>query len=210
MSFDAIIFDMDGVVLDSEKYWRDSDILFLSALIPHFDVKRFPKFLGQGTHYVYKQVCDIFDFDISEADFVRLRMEAAKENVYPKAELMPGFLHFLRQYRDSHQIALGTSSPLSLVEYIFDRLGLHSAFDAIATIDDANGVGKPAPDIFLAAADKLGVFPRKCLVIEDADAGIEAGKRAGMTVYAYRNGLNDHQSLSQADRVFSDYSEIEL
>ncbi len=210
MTFDAIIFDMDGVLFDSEKYWPQSDILFLSELLPNFDKAKMPRFLGVGSHHVYKSIKEIFSLALSEDEFVQLRMEAARRNIYPQVELMPGFLEFLHVAKKNHQIALGTSTPQSLVDFVFARFGLNEHFDAIATIDDANGKGKPNPDIFLAAADKLKIQPERCLVIEDADAGVEAGKRAGMTVYGFRNGINDDQSLVQADMIFRDYSEIIL
>ncbi len=210
MSFDAIIFDMDGVVLDSEKYWPEMDHQLLPALIPDFDPEHFPPFLGVGSKHIYEMLAQQYELDFDEATFIEQRYSAAIEYVYEKTQLMPGFLDFVTTQKRTYKIALGTSAPQFLVDHIFERLGLHEYFDAIATPDDTDGVGKPQPDIFLAASKKLNRAPEKCLVIEDADAGIQAGKAAGMTVYAFRNGLNSHQLLAQADRIFTDYSEIEL
>lgn len=211
MKFAAVIFDMDGVIIDSERYWPTSDELLFERIIPNFDRKKKPETLGIGHLGVYQALVDAFDFSIPFAEFEKLRVAQAEKEVYTRAKLMPRFYQFIQSIRaQGMKTALGTSATMASVAVVFKQHGLLPLFDTVVTADDVNGIAKPNPDIFLKAAEKLGVTPDRCLVIEDADAGIEAGKRAGMTVYAFRNGLNNHQILNRADLIFQAFSEIVL
>lgn len=89
-----------------------------------------------------------------------------------------------------------------------ERLEIADFFAGIVSSDDTDGRGKPFPDVFLLAAEKIGVNPAKSLIIEDSFNGIKAGKVAGATIYGYKNGYNDTQDLSEADFLFSDFIEI--
>ncbi|NJP03816.1 HAD-IA family hydrolase [Candidatus Gracilibacteria bacterium] len=93
---------------------------------------------------------------------------------------------------------------------VVERLELAPYFQAIVSSDDVEGRGKPLPDIFLFAALQLEAEPQECLVLEDTDNGILAAKAAGMEVWALRNGFNDVQDFSQADKIFNDFSALNI
>ncbi|MDL2230430.1 HAD family phosphatase [Alistipes sp. OttesenSCG-928-L06] len=181
----AVIFDMDGVLVDN----RDIHIEAFQIL-----------FEKLGLHATYEQILmtfgmvniEIFDTLFGEGRFSREEVEriaAEKEVIYrdifaKKIEPAPGLIDLLKDLKaKGAKIAVGSSGPLVNVEFVLERCGIGSYFDAIAN-GDMISKGKPDPEVFLLAAQLLGKTPEECIVFEDALVGIEAGKRAGMTVIA--------------------------
>lgn len=128
--------------------------------------------------------------DLPDDDVARISL--AKEEGYRglvRAQgltLLPGARFWLEQLkRDGYRQALATSAPPGNIDAVFIALGIAECFDAVIS-SEAVKAGKPAPDVFLAAAAKLNVAPENCLVVEDAPAGIEAARRAGMRALGVR------------------------
>jgi HAD superfamily hydrolase (TIGR01509 family) len=131
------------------------------------------------------------------------RVSLAKEEVYrglirtKGLELLPGARHWLERLKAEGWLqALATSAPRGNIDAAFAALGIGEYFDAVISSEEVRA-GKPEPDVFLAAASKLGVAPRECVVIEDAPAGVEAARRAGMKSVGV---LTTHREL-KADLV---------
>lgn len=202
--FSAIIFDMDGVLIDSEGFWNTVDEKFLSQYFPEFPLEKTSLFLGKGHSGVYRILSE-HGFTMDFEEFHQIRTDLSLEMVYQKADITPGVLLFLKKVHPQFSLAIGTSNRKKAVDVIFDRHDIRSYFPVVVTADDVNGNAKPAPDIFLLAAKKMGVLPRDCLVLEDAPSGIQAGKAAGMTVFGFRGKYNQDQDLSSADKIFDDF-----
>ncbi|MBS1807188.1 MAG: HAD family hydrolase [Acidobacteria bacterium] len=166
---------------------------------------------AEGFHFTHEQFVADFGkrndeilrhrlgLDLSDEDMRRIawvKEELYRESVRTKGiELLPGVEYWLQTLQANGWLqALGTSAPRANIVAIFDVLGINTFFAAISSSEDVTS-GKPAPDVFLAAARKLEVEPENCVVIEDAPAGIEAGKRAGMKTIGV---LTTHAEL-QAD-----------
>ena len=207
--FEAILWDFDGVIVDSEKLWAKEAPKFYAQVCPHFDPKDMHQFVGGSLKNAwgifrgkYNLAMDYPEFKIKCEDF-------ALENVYKYANLSPNVRKCFEILRENNiPQAIATSGTRRWVESTVDKLEIREFFDTIVSTDDTDGRGKPFPDVFLLAAERLGVNPAKSLIIEDSTNGIKAGKIAGATVYGYQNGYNHTQDLSEADFLFSDFLEI--
>jgi beta-phosphoglucomutase family hydrolase len=181
----AALFDMDGVLVDNTDY-------HINAWLQFAQRHGFPLTKDQYVDNINGRVSAdamayVFRRPIVTDELASLTEE--KESVYrelyaPYLKPTPGLLAFLDQLKaENIKLAVGTSAPVSNVSFTLDGLLLRPYFDAIV---DASMIqhGKPNPEIYLTAAQRLGIDPAYCVVFEDALAGIEAGLRAGMTVIA--------------------------
>jgi len=209
----AVIFDLDGSLVDSMWIWKDIDIEYLGRFgisLPHNLQSEIEGKSFSETAVFFKERFQIPDsIEKMKQDW----NEMAWKKYINDVPLKPGADVFL-QYCISHGIKLGiaTSNSRELVEAVADARGFGKDFNCIMTGCDVEK-GKPAPDIYLAVADKLSVLPQECLVFEDITAGIMAGKNAGMRVCAVEDAYSMHQTEDKkrlADYYIKDYYEIEL
>ncbi len=209
----AVIFDLDGSLVDSMWIWKDIDIEYLGRFgisLPHNLQSEIEGKSFSETAVFFKERFQIPDsIEKMKQDW----NEMAWQKYINDVPLKPGADVFL-QYCISNGIKLGiaTSNSRELVEAVADARGFGKNFDCIMTGCDVKK-GKPAPDIYLAVADKLGVLPQECLVFEDITAGILAGKNAGMKVCAVEDAYSMHQTEDKkrlADYYIKDYYEIDL
>ena len=209
----AVIFDLDGSLVDSMWIWKDIDVEYLGRFgisLPHNLQSEIEGKSFSETAVFFKERFQIPDsIEQMKQDW----NEMAWHKYINDVPLKPGADIFL-QHCISHGIKLGiaTSNSRELVEAVADARGFGKDFDCIMTGCDVKR-GKPAPDIYLAVADALGVSPQKCLVFEDITAGIMAGKNAGMKVCAVEDAYSIHQTEDKkklADYYIKDYYDIEL
>ena len=121
---------------------------------------------------------------------------------------MPGLQDLLNMLKSHHiKTAIASSSPHNHIELILNRLNVRHYFDKIISGDDVKH-GKPAPDIFLKAAELLGLNPKDCMVIEDAPTGVTASNRAEITVIAVPNEFTRKHSFDNADLIVNSLSDI--
>ncbi len=211
MTFDTIIFDMDGVLVNSEALWKAEDGSMISQLFPAEEVQAIRAAVtGVGLRGNYEILKQNGKIDISFAEFVTERKAFALQNVYPRTSLIEGVLPFLQLAASKFVIGLGSSSPREFIRCVFEHHPIEQYFTAVVSSDDVDGKEKPAPDIFLRVAELLQIPPQKCLVIEDSKNGVLAGKAAGMTVWGYQYDDNQNQDLSAADKIFTDFTKLTL
>jgi len=211
-TFDLVIFDCDGVVIDSEVISARMLIEVLAMHGVHVDRAYVAKhFLGRSYPIVLAQIRT--DFGISlpdgfEAAYRARLLEAFDKNL----TVMPGVTRVLE--RLSVPFCLATSSSPERVERCLGIVGLASVFAGLVTTSVEVAKGKPAPDLFLLAAKKMGVEPDRCLVVEDSLAGIRAGVSAGMTVCHFVGGSHlrgldiSDDSAVRADRQIASFDEF--
>lgn len=126
------------------------------------------------------------------------------------AEPTKGVLSFMQELkRRGIRLAVGSSSPRKLADYVLKKLDIARSFDCIITVEDVEH-SKPNPETFLKAAKELKLSPSQCLVIEDAKLGIEAAKGAGMKCIGYKNPHSGNQNLSKADIITDDFSKLDI
>ncbi|AFO55302.1 MULTISPECIES: HAD family phosphatase [Natrinema] len=183
----AVLFDMDGVLVDSEDYWVEfqrEDIL--PATVPDEDVA-VAETSGMHFREIYDYLDDEYGAAISREAFVQRFTEAAAEIYTERADLLDGCHDLLAELDDRGvPTALVSSSPHEWIGMVTERFDLETEFDHVISADDIDAASKPAPDIFEYAAAEIGVPAADCVVVEDSENGIEAAARAGMVVIAYR------------------------
>ena len=209
--FDAILWDFDGVIVDSEKLWLHRAPEFYAAQIgKSLSPEAQKKFVGGSLHNAWTVLSQEHGLKSGFEQFETECVDFAVREMYPHVQLIPGALDIIQLLqKQGVPQAIGTSGNRGWFDPTFARLELAPYFDTVVTTDDVNRKGKPAPDIFLRCAERLNVSPQQCLVIEDSTNGCRAGKAAGMTVWGFRNGWNDEQDLSMADWEFDSFSVVE-
>lgn len=199
----AVIFDLDGTLVDSMWMWKAIDVEYLERFglaVPENLQSDIEGFSFSETAHYFKERFSIPDsMEKMKADWNQMAKEKYEKEVF----LKPGALEFLQKCK-AEQIPMGiaTSNSRELVDTVIRALHLEAYFSCVMTACEA-AKGKPAPDIYLAVAKKLGVPPAQCLVFEDIVPGILAGKNAGMRVCA----IEDEYSVYQREekKKIADY-----
>jgi beta-phosphoglucomutase len=197
----AAIFDMDGVLTDSEPLIRAAAMAMFKEKGLIVQPGDFAPFVGMGEDRFIGGVAEKYSFPLDLPAAKRRTYEFYLELVPVRLEVFPGAVDLVRACRQSGlKIAVASSADRIKVVANLNKIGLPpESWDAIMTAEDVLAK-KPAPDIFLAAAAKLGVLPPECVVIEDAVKGIAAAKAAGMRCVAVAQTFPAEQ-LAQADLV---------
>jgi len=205
--FDAVLWDFDGVIVDSERLWLESAPEFYEKQIgKKITATEQEKFVGGSVHNAWKILFRDHGLKSSFEKFHKECVEFAISEMYPHVNFIPGVLELIKKlHSQGVRQAIGTSGSRGWFNPTFDRLELPPFFEIVVASEDVGGKGKPAPDIFLRCAELLEVSPEKCLVIEDSRNGCLAGKTAGTTVWGFRNGWNQKQDLSIADWEFTSF-----
>lgn len=207
----AIIFDFDGVIVDSERYWRSEEKEFFKSVIPNWNDADHHKIVGMtivGSYELFKQE---YEIGISKEDYLEEYKDIARR-VYEQCALIKGVTDLLRQLKDNGiPLAVASSAPGEWVKLILKNLGIIDSFKTIVTAEDiGESEGKPRPTIYLLAAEKLGVDPNTCIAIEDATNGVLSAKNAGMQCIGVNFPDSTEQDLSKADFVITDFSELSM
>ena len=181
---DGLVFDCDGTLADTMPLhyiaWRDT----LKRYGVEFGEDRFYAMAGQPSVQIIKILLDEQGLS-GDPKAIAGEKEAAFLNVLPQVEPIEPIVSIARQYRETKKMGVGSGSNLSVVLQVLEHIGLTDFFDAIVGAE-ATKLHKPEPDVFLEVARRIGVEPAKCRVYEDADLGIEAAHRAGMTCFDIR------------------------
>ena len=180
----SILFDLDGVLADSEPSWNEIDAAFLRSYGVEYRGEHKDQVLGKSYRLAIEFYREKFALPSEIAQLLPERELIAREfyaKHIPIFPSVPGVLSDLKKH--GLKIGLATSSVGELVVPFLKRHEISEFFDAITTGDEVER-GKPNPDIYLKAAQKVGATPGQCLVVEDALSGITAGKAAGMRVVA--------------------------
>jgi len=200
----GFIFDWDGVVIDSHAQHEESWGLLFKELDRPMPERFFKETFGMRNQQIIPM-----SFDFVKADDARAIAELGdrKEVLYREIlrrdgiTPLPGVEALLRELQERGiPASVGSSTPRKNIETIMEMTGLRPYFQAVVSAEDVT-VGKPDPQVFLKAAEKLQRTPAQCVVFEDAFVGIEAGKRAGMKVLAVAT-THPLESLGQADAAF--------
>ncbi|ASS65407.1 MULTISPECIES: HAD family hydrolase [unclassified Paenibacillus] len=206
----AVLFDMDGVLVDSEPIYfeieRSSFVHFGASV----DDEEHHGYVGITLETMWRRVLDKHRINASLEEVLSHHKEKVLTTLArpDRLEAMPDverLLGFLQERQVP--LAVASSSPRALIEIIMERTGLGKYFDVKVSGEEVDR-GKPAPDIFLHAASLLNAEPASCLVIEDSRNGVQAAKSAGMRCIGYRNPGSGNQDLAMADVVITAYREL--
>ncbi|MBW7876995.1 MAG: HAD family hydrolase [Candidatus Cloacimonetes bacterium] len=198
----TILFDMDGVLIDSELHW--------DRLLPDFIQKIAPKFLPSDMHKVqglsnlslYHWLKEHYQIPMTSEEFLPWLADFADEIYRGPVALMPGVFDLIQGlHQKKITMAIVSSSPLRHIKIVRQRFGLDSCFPQIFSAEMVGGIGKPDPEVYLLAAKELQVSPKHCIAIEDSRNGIASARAAGMQVIALKSEQNQSQDLSQANFI---------
>lgn len=205
-----ILFDMDGVLIDSEpvhfQIWRQ--VFHNHGLDIDFD--HYQHCVGSNLDSLFLMAEKYYGVTFDDRPSLIREFRALKEPWFHEKGVppIPGVQTAVRTlYQRGYRMAVASSSALKYIEFITESLGIQDCFDALCT-GQAVPHPKPAPDIFLFAADALGAKPQDCLVIEDSRNGSVAARDAGMTCWGFRNPSSGNQDLSTASWIFDAFHQI--
>jgi len=203
----AILFDMDGILIKSEPLWRESKNIILErhglGKFSHIPMGT----MGMTNKEAMETIMQISGLGGDVNTLVEERASIVLSLAEQKLELFEGVKELIAEAKEKGmRTAVATASPQRILDWVLERFEMRGMFDGYANGD--NGVrGKPNPDIFLRAAEAIGVPPEECVVIEDAPHGIEAARRAGMKCIAVTNSY-PRERLSGAGLIVSGLREI--
>jgi len=183
MSFDAIIFDMDGVLVDSEVYWLKSRQEFAQARGKTWTDADQRQAMGRNTIEWAAVMRERLHLDEPLESIMSEMIDRVKAHYDERLPLRPGALQAVHTASSRARVALASGSPTAIIQHVMRLTGLDGVFEAMFYGDDYPN-GKPAPDVYLATCGGLGVEPRRCAGIEDSGNGIRSVVAAGMLCVA--------------------------
>lgn len=202
----AVLWDMDGVLVDSIEYHYEAWRLAMQCEGRTLTHAGFKRTFGQRNDTVLR---DMLDPNISDADIARIadfkeatyRALVRERGISP----LPGVLHWLNVLRDTGwKQAVASAAPRANVDAILEATNIAHYFDAVSSAEDVTR-GKPDPQVYLVAAARVGAPPARSIVIEDAPAGVEGAKRAGMK----RVGVRSSHGTLEADIVVDALTDLQ-
>lgn len=204
----AICFDMDGVLIQSEVYWNERQREhILPTIAPNEEIPH-SKITGKSYKELHADLSEEFDLAVTREELEALFEETGKDLYREDAKLLDGAHELLDDLSEAGvSLALTTSSPWTFIDIVDDRFDLLSHFDAAISADDIDGPGKPAANIYERGADELGVDPTDCWAVEDSIAGSRAALAAGMTTIGFA-GSEDAPELPDVHYVASSTAEL--
>jgi beta-phosphoglucomutase len=207
----AILFDMDGVLLDSEVFICQAAIAYLAECGITAEPEDFIPFVGAGENRYIGEVARRHGLEIEDIDRAKERTYALyAELVRGKLTPLPGVRDFITEARRmGMKTAVATSADYTKLAVNLQEIGMdHGEFDVLVNGLDVER-RKPFPDIYLLAAQSLSVPPHECIVFEDAPNGVQAAKAAGCACAAVTTSFPEKVLYAAgADRVFSDFTQI--
>ena len=207
----AVIFDMDGVIIDSEPMHTRAAILTLQKYNINISLEYVHTFIGSTTSYMCQKMTDDYKLNITPEELL-------ESNLKMKAYLLEKEGHTVIPYiidlmRDLHnngiKLIIASSSPTSAIEEVMETLQIKDYFDGFVSGIMVNHP-KPAPDIFLEATKRLGITPSECLVIEDSSNGVAAAETAGITCIGFVNPNSGNQDLRKATLLVEGFDEVDF
>ena len=208
--FNAVTFDLDGVLADSEPWWDQIDTKLLAEHGVTYRGEYHRNVLGVSYRIAVEFYRNAFQICASVEELMRRRGEIATDFFANRVGLFPAAKTTLEQLVDMKvSLAIATSSVSVSAHPFLDRTGIKNLFDVVVTGDEVQQ-GKPHPDIYLRTSKKLGIPPEACLVIEDALTGVAAAKAANMRVAAIPDTrfMDPREYEGEADYVIGSLSEI--
>ncbi|MFP5437907.1 MAG: HAD family hydrolase [Bacteroidia bacterium] len=207
----AVIFDMDGVVINSEPLAQRANNELFSQLGIEVPESVYRTFVGTAPYNNMQKLKQLYNIPVAFADLVALRSEIYF-GLFDKADdlqLMPGFLDLITRLKENGIIAiLATSSYREKIAKVFAKFPeLPGCFVDVVTGEDFEFT-KPDPSIFIEAVKRTGFDKNQCVIIEDSTNGIQAAKAAGVYCIAYKTVHGVAQDMTDADRVITDFREI--
>jgi len=207
----AVLFDMDGVIVDTEPLHSKAYHLMFDAVNIDVSDELYASFTGQSTISICRNLVSHFNLSKTPETLVTLKRKFFKE-IFETDEdlhLINGVLDLIKDYDNNGlTLVLASSASMMTINNVFTRFDLDQYF--VAKLSGANlKASKPHPEIFIKASQASGYQKSECFVIEDSTNGINAAKAAGIYCIGFKSPHSRNQDYSKADLVISDFKEIE-
>ncbi len=210
-NINAVIFDLDGTLIDSMALWEDVDKNFLSKRNIDFPDDLFDNLKSNGINDLAVYFKNRFSLKESIEEIIKEWIDEVNLAYSYTLKIKTGSLDLIKYFKSKElKLAIGTSNELSLTRAVLQSNNILDYFETIST-GCGKIKGKPAPDIYLQAAKNINIKPENCLVIEDSLQGVLAAKNAKMKVFAIEDNYSAFEKdeiLSNADSYFTCYSEM--
>jgi len=206
----AVLFDMDGVIVDTEPLHRKAYHQMFDDVNIKVDTTLYESFTGQSTINICKRLVDHFKLNDSPEYLMGLKRKHYKYLFINDAELalIDGVLKRIKDYHSNGiTLVVASSASMNGINEIFERFKLNQYFSAKFSGADLKK-SKPHPEIFIKAAKSTGFSKSECMVIEDSTNGIKAAHAAGIFCTAFKSKHSSGQDYSLADKVISNFAEI--
>ena len=207
----AVIFDMDGVIIDSEPTHMKLENETYKKLGIEVTGDEHLSFVGATSHYMWEALKN--KYKLSQTLEELIEYERSKYFKYLNSDeceitLIEGVKELIEDLHENGvNLAIASSSPLNVIEAIAKKFQIEEYFEVFVTGDYVKK-SKPEPDIFIFASEKLGVSPENCVVIEDSHNGVRAAKKAGMKCVGFNSDVAGRQDISMADLVINSFKEV--
>jgi HAD superfamily hydrolase (TIGR01509 family) len=206
---EAVLFDMDGVIIDSEPLWSEAEKRLLARRNLSYAPSLKTTMMGRDAKGAVSLLIEHYGLADSMEELIGERNHLIADLFKENLTTVPGALELVRSVTAAGVMTgLVSSSPLSLIELALEKIGATGLF-ALTLSGEQVDRGKPAPDVYITAAERLGVKPEHCLVVEDAPHGVVAAKQAGMCCLAIDTSVNVVE-LATADKVVSGFEEVDV
>jgi beta-phosphoglucomutase-like phosphatase (HAD superfamily) len=207
----TVIFDAEGVVVDTEKMWDQAQEEFLRRRGRRYERKKIKHRLsGKSQAEAIEILKTEYGLSGDTPSLANERRELVRRQLAEQVKFVAGFREFFQRIQPAYQTCIATAMPEDLLAVVDGQLGLSKLFGGrIYSLIAVGHRSEPNPDLFLYAADQLGAKPAECVVIEDVPHGVEAARRAGMKCIALTTTY-DRQTLSNADVVVDSFAQINL
>lgn len=206
----AVLFDMDGVIVDTEPLHRKAYFKMFADVMINVDEELYASFTGQSTINICKRLVNHFNLSHSPEYLVKLKRQHFKYLFEHDTELslIDGVLDLMKDYyANDVKLVVASSASMPNINRIFERFDLNQYFMGKFSGADLKQ-SKPHPEIFIKAAEHTGFSKNECMVIEDSTNGIQAAKSAGIYCAGFMSPHSSHQDYSKADIIISDFKEI--
>lgn len=205
----VVIFDMDGVLIDSEQFYMQSECDIVRSFQKEASIQDFRKYCGLSQNDLWTQIKKDYQLDASVDTLISLGKERLHHLFLTHdVPIIPGVKEALERLKSQHlTLSVASSSPKTLILNHLKSLGILKYFSVIRSGEEVRK-SKPSPDIFISVSEELSVPVEHCVVIEDSTNGILAAKRAGMTCIAFNYPKYDPVDQTKADYIIHDFDEL--
>lgn len=208
MKYKTVLWDMDGVLVDSERHWKSLENFFLKDVVNDWHSFDQTRLTGRSMKDIYEILEAEHGISVSFEEYVNQYNNVAKTIYQDQAELMPNAERVLNKLNETGiSQGLVSSSSHTWINFTLERFQLRHFFQAVVSSDDVNGVGKPNPAIYEYACEQLKANPSETIVIEDSVPGIQAASGAGCTVIWY-TGSEKSSTRTESDYIVHDLGQV--
>ena len=209
MMLKAVIFDMDGVLVDSERFHKETEIEIFRKHGVKTSWDELSSFTGMADSKLFEHFIREHSLDVTPEQLADEKTGFLMESIKGRLRCMPGAVELIRNLKGRDvKIGLATSSKKRVALGFLDELGIRSSFDSILTADEVQNA-KPDPEIYRKASETLDAKPEECIVIEDSGKGIKAARSAGIACIGLKSADSINQDLGGADLIIESLEELD-